>query len=687
LAKKITNKKEAVKSHISTVRKHRRVFTLLAVLLPFIFIFFIEAGLRLFGYGHDYSLFVKDENHPGFLHMNPNVSGKYFTQKDNATVGNQDVFREKKAPGTFRIFVLGESSALGYPYLHNGAFPRWLQFRLMSSYPGKNFEVINLSLTAINSITLYDFAKQVIHYQPDAILVYAGHNEYYGALGPASTSYIGRNTYLIRLMLKLKQLRFVQLLSNAYVKLRGFSAKRVNLKDNLMERMVSEQKVVWGSVLYKDGLTQFRNNLHDMFTLFRDNNIPVFISTLASNEKDLKPFISELSDTAHAKKFFQVFDKGVISISKEDTASAEGYFLQSLKIDSSYALCDYYLGKIAYSNGRFDSARNYFDKARENDCLRFRAPEAINLIIEEETKLFPNVKLVPGEKEFREHSPHGIIGKETILEHLHPNLYGYALLSDAFFTKMKTENLFGPQLNYNMSFEDLLSKMPVTKVDSLHGVYEIMMLKEGWPFNEPIPSKQTPPAGMEEQIAGAYSVQQITWVQAMGMLYNYYGENNRMADALKVAEALQLEFPLESKYDNDAGNLYLNLFKYEKAVFYFKKSFELDGNLSSAEQLIIALLKMDKPEDALAYFEILKHNNIQRFIEMEPLVKNVILMKSRYEQDSTNVLYCNEVAVAYLKFANTEAAQKYISRSFQLQPGNTDATTIEKIIHQIINSK
>ena len=55
-----------------------------------------------------------------------------------------------KPPHTFRIFVLGESAAMGDPDPSYG-FNRYLEVMLRESYPGTNFEIVNTGSVAINS--------------------------------------------------------------------------------------------------------------------------------------------------------------------------------------------------------------------------------------------------------------------------------------------------------------------------------------------------------------------------------------------------------------------------------------------------------------------------------------------------------------------------------------------------------
>ena len=54
-------------------RGRRRVLAVLTVLLPFLLLAVLEAGLRLSGYGKTYPLFVPVPDAPGFLRTNRDV--------------------------------------------------------------------------------------------------------------------------------------------------------------------------------------------------------------------------------------------------------------------------------------------------------------------------------------------------------------------------------------------------------------------------------------------------------------------------------------------------------------------------------------------------------------------------------------------------------------------------------------
>ncbi len=144
-----------------------KLFKGIAILLPFLILGLVEMSLRIFHYGHDLSLFVGISRLPIIVisFSTRMASRRYFSNQENATTGNIEPFKKKKDPGTLRIFVLGESTTIGYPYFHNGSFHRWLQYRLMRTFPYRNFEIINLSLTAVNSYTVLGFSKEVVNYE------------------------------------------------------------------------------------------------------------------------------------------------------------------------------------------------------------------------------------------------------------------------------------------------------------------------------------------------------------------------------------------------------------------------------------------------------------------------------------------------------------------------------------------
>ena len=599
------------------------IYKTAAFLLPFIFLFFIELSMRLLEYGYNTDLFIDDGSGKYYL-MNPDISKKYFTIEENATIGHRERFSKIKKPGTMRFFVLGASSSLGYPYMHNGSFPGMLKYRLQFAYPDVDFEIINLSLTAVNSYCLYDFSKQLIKYAPDAVLIYAGHNEYYGALGVASTSTIGRNPKVVRAIIAAKRFKLVQWVSRIAAKMKGSDKRITDYTLTLMERMTEEQSVPYRSAVFQQGIKQFDCNLHDMLEIFNKFQIPVYIGNLVSNQKDQKPFIS-----------------------------ASGEFDADLQFKK---------GNEAYSRENYSEAKEHFILAKEYDELRFRAPEEMNEIIRKYSDKFNNVTLVEVLELLEKNSPNGIIDSTLLLEHVHPNLKGHRLISDAFYKALDASELFSGKKNNDFSFHIDEKEYPFTSYDTIYGEIIILLLKELWPFNEPMPEED--PSHIktyEEQLAGASAVKQITWYQAMQELYGYYEQQGNKAGALRIMERMSLNSPYNEDYLEQSGKLCLQLNNDTKAWFYFMKANALNPSSNAASNMAIAFLKMDMPDKAMPYINRVIRDSRSKvdFLPLKLIAEDIIDLKKQLSANPENPELRKKIAFKYQCIGNQKAASLY----------------------------
>lgn len=160
--------------------KKKTVFKLIAIGLPLFLILVVEIMLRLFGYGENYELFNKviSENTTEYYVMDSDISKKYFKNTGFRSDNQSDLFLKNKSDSTFRIFVQGASTIVGFPFYRNGSFTRILKLRLSRTFLEKNIEVINAGITAVNSYRLWDLTDKIIEQNPDHVIIYAGHNEY-----------------------------------------------------------------------------------------------------------------------------------------------------------------------------------------------------------------------------------------------------------------------------------------------------------------------------------------------------------------------------------------------------------------------------------------------------------------------------------------------------------------------------
>jgi len=660
------------------------IFRWAAMSLPFLLVILLELLLRFFQLGQNYSLFVEDPERAGYLVMNPYHSEKYFTQKQNATVGFFEPFKARKPDGTFRIFVMGASTAVGFPYLHNGSFHRMLRHRLEQTYPDTDFEVINLALTAINSYALQDMADEVIEQQPDAVLIYAGHNEYYGALGVGSSSRLGSFPALVRLSLQLREYRLMQLFYDAYFNLLSLgSSARPDLQENLMKRMVSEQEIPYGSSLYRAGVEQFDQNMDILLGALREAEVPVYLSNIVSNEKSQKPFISKLQPNTDLLRWTEHYQNLKLALAANHEEMALEEAKQALQLDSTHAELYYLLGQAYHGLGKHDLARDAFRQATLYDALRFRAPPEINQLLAEKAAQY-QATLVDTESAFRHKSIDGMIGKELILEHLHPNLEGYMLMADAFYQELIRQPILpGPR---PVDFATAQKTYPLTAVDSLAGIYATMILKEGWPFNESVVMDSSE-RSIPEAIAGGLVVNQLSWDAAMEKLYQHYHQQAVYDSALRVMEAVIMEYPHRAELYAKAGSLCMKMRNFSLGSHFFQQAYDREINSRYAYFAALCMLQEGRLDDTQVYLKDAFSQQAldQDVVRLMTAVGQIIQMEDQLSTKSDAALL-SRLARNYFLIGLGDEARRRAEQSLRLQPDNQEAVLIIRQLDEQQNS-
>ena len=299
-------------------------FYFIIILIPLIFFVLLEIGLRAFNYGVDLSQWVKISDKKYIL--NPEVARRYFYNTDNVPASNQNSFDIIKKGNAFRVFILGGSSAAGYPFIQNGDFGKYVKHRLEFEYPSEKIEVINIAMTAVNSYTLRDLFPGVVEQKPDLILIYAGHNEYYGALGVGSLESLGKSPFIVHTALYLNKFKTFQLIRNILKGITGiFSGSNpADVNGTLMSRMAQNKLIKLNSDVYYSGLKQYETNMNDILEMAKDKNIPVILGTVACNLKDQPPFVS--TSTKGFPNANEVFNNAKTFLDHKDITKADSLF-------------------------------------------------------------------------------------------------------------------------------------------------------------------------------------------------------------------------------------------------------------------------------------------------------------------------------------------------------------------------
>jgi tetratricopeptide (TPR) repeat protein len=401
-----------------------------ALVLPVLLLILTEGALRLFHVGYSTDLME-----PCTVHGRPSSCYNLFFPAPFFPPGmikTPQFFSivPVKPKNSFRIFVLGESAAMGDPDPAYG-FSRYLEVMLRSRFPGLKFEVVNTGMVAVNSHVIRVIARQLASYQPDLYIVYAGSNEVVGPYGPGTVLTSGSmNPQLIRASIFVRSTRIGQLLTNVgaqHAEWRGME-------------MFLDKQVPADSPRIQPAYRNFSSNLKDMVDAGRNSGAHVLLSTIATNLRDSAPFASLHREglTAEALQSWEsLVQQGVELQASGAYGDALKLYQSAAKIDSEYADLQFRIARCLWALGDYQGASDHYVRARDLDVLRFRADSRINHIIRAVGGSSGGaVQLLDAEKLFAENSQNGIAGGELLYDHVHFTPLGSYVFARAAYERV-----------------------------------------------------------------------------------------------------------------------------------------------------------------------------------------------------------------------------------------------------------
>jgi tetratricopeptide (TPR) repeat protein len=379
--------KSRAKTPQPTASRRKWLFRIVAlVVIPLLALVALEAVLRLAGYGYPTGLFEKARlNGRDYLLNNEKFSLRFFPP-ELSRWPNPLMMEPVKPAGACRIFIFGESAAQGDPEPAFGA-GRYFEVLLRERYPGVNFEVVNVAITAINSHVIVPIARECARYQGDLWIIYMGNNELIGPFGAATVFGAKAPPWpIVRLGLALQTTRIGQLLLDLERKLKVKPAGPGawgGLQMFLGNQLAPDDPRK--TVVYKN----FERNLQDILRAGRQSGAAMVLNTVAVNLKDCPPFAS-------------------VSATKT----------------SGSAAVEYSDAESLLAQGNAAGAREEFQGACDDDALPFRADSRINGIIRATGRKMAGNDLVLCDAAASLPQPGTIPGQETFYEHVHFNFDG-----------------------------------------------------------------------------------------------------------------------------------------------------------------------------------------------------------------------------------------------------------------------
>ncbi len=637
------------------------------VLTPLAVLGALELTLRIAGYDRDLDLIhLEQSGNREYYVLNRSAGRRYFTASDAVIPElHEDRFSVQKGPRTKRVFCLGESTMEGFPYEFNPTPPYLLRDRLRAALPMDTIEVLNVGLSAIGSYVVLDFMQELLRYKPDLFVVYLGHNEFYGVYGPGSAISMHGSAWITRLTISLLHYKTYLLLRDGYEWLAGRLGRHVPATGTLMQQMVGKGEIRYHSQVYDEARSAYEANLNALIDLAQSRGVPILFSSLVSNIRDQPPFVSlhppGFSDSLRMKWETEMNGARQAEMNR-DTGAAVEAFSRATGLDSMYALGYFELGKDLYGTGRYGDALRAFQHAKDLDALRFRATEEFQQTLVTVCRV-RGVPLARVDSAFAVASPHGIVGHELILEHLHPNISGYRLMAKVWADAIRDNDLLEPSARWQPPYPDSVydELSAVTAFDDTLGMMKIRILTHHWPFHDSAVAVPRIPLDSVSRLCYAVLEKQIPWSEARYQLAGLYARHHRYGQArrecMAVAKAIPYSFqPLlrVADYYVDEGNT-------NAAEQTYRQCVAVEDNPFAHMKLGLICLNTDRPAEAV------------REIERGFSVDSDLGGKMQPDASATGRYL---LGIAYANIGKYNEARKNLGRALAIEPGLKEARAL-----------
>jgi tetratricopeptide (TPR) repeat protein len=345
-------------------------------------------------------------------------------------------FPAEKPRNGVRVFCFGGSTVYGHPYEADTAFPKWLELELAAGDRARSWQVINCGGVSYASYRLAPLVREILHYQPDLVVLATGHNEF-----------LEDRTYQ---PLKSRSA------AAAWVQNSAWSLRLVNVARRCVSRRPAEEPPIAPEVeprldqasgyasYHRDDawhervVAQFEESVRAMVTECRAAGVPVILVRLGSNLRDCPPFKSEHQpglSAAQERAWQSAFEAGTAA-EDANLPLALDHYREAEAVDAEFALLDYHIARALDRLGRKTEALEYYVKAREKDVCPLRIIKPLEEVLsriaaETATPLVDAASLIAAK------ARDGIPGFDWYVDHVHPTIGGHQQIAQALAAEMR----------------------------------------------------------------------------------------------------------------------------------------------------------------------------------------------------------------------------------------------------------
>ena len=358
-----------------------------------------------------------------------------------------DSFPATKTANTRRIFVLGGSTVQGRPYATETAFSTWLRFLLEASDDQYQFEVINCGGVSYASYRVAKILDEVLEHQPDAIVLYTGHNEFLEDREYAEVREVqGLRKHLIPLA---RHSRLAKWLNQKIVSPSPPATEPA-------QNFVMQQEVL-ARLDQENGLSRYRrdpkwvNRVEEHFSATLDEmvsrvsgaKIPLVLCVPACDLVATPPFKTTTPEDLSSERLDEFKHHWRIARDPEQSdADRQRAATQCLTIDPQHAGAHYVLGRVSFDGGQQEQALEHLNLARDHDVCPLRATSEIISAIRKHDRqdgvfLIDLPSILDQQNASGVNQPDGIPDANWFVDHVHPSIKGHQVIAHACFDRMQ----------------------------------------------------------------------------------------------------------------------------------------------------------------------------------------------------------------------------------------------------------
>ena len=344
-------------------------------------------------------------------------------------------FQANKPPGTYRIFALGESTTQGEPYSTPTAYPAWLKINLEIATAGHSIEVINCGGLSYASYRIKAILDEVLHYSPDLIVIYCGQNEFL-----ERRSYAGWREVPLPLarasgwLSRVRTIQFVRwAVQGGADRSQQSLPNRTALKtevDALLDYSGGLENYHRDDPWREPVVAHYRWNLAQMVEQCQLARVRLILMCPVVNLLDCPPMKVELRSDLGSDERERFEAAWSAAQASDQPEQAREHLQAAYQIDPEHAGVNFFLGRLAWERGDWSAAKEFLTAAKDNDVCPLRALSSMQQAVRETAGQY-RVPLVDADQLFSERSPHGIVGNQWLVDHVHPTIEGHQLLGEA----------------------------------------------------------------------------------------------------------------------------------------------------------------------------------------------------------------------------------------------------------------